>query len=212
MTTSTATFSNPPLPGAATLGRLFTGGLAGLIVWEIWARVLTPPVAGFPLEPPALVATLIARWTGIEVSSTTATALHYAVGIIGYPIAYWVISRGFRAWAATFDIFVWVLFTLAVAWLAASSKATLFIGLFWLLVTVLSATRLFNPHALSANALSWGSFTWFNALGIMAPLAGQPFLLLTDYPALSFMSWAGHVIYGAIAVYVFERLQSRARG
>lgn len=211
MTVSATTFSNPPIPKMAVLGKLFAGGLAGLIVWEFWARVLTPPIAGFPLEPPALVATLIARWTGVEVSWTTATALHYAVGIIGYPIAYWVISRGFRTWAQTFDIAVWVLFTLGVAWLAASSNATLFVGFFWLLVTALSATRLINPHALSADALSWGSFTWFNALGIMAPLAGQPFLLLSDYPALSFMSWAGHVIYGAIAVYVFEWLYRGTR-
>ncbi len=72
-----------------------------------------------------------------------------------------------------------------------SGKATGFIAFFWFLVTVLSATRIFNRNAIAADALSWGSFTWFNALGIFAPLAAQPFLLLTEYAPLSFMSWAG---------------------
>jgi hypothetical protein len=94
-----------------------------------------------------------------------------------------------------------------VGYLGLTGKVTPFIAVLWVLVTALSATRFVNAHTLSADALSWGSFTWFNALGIMAPFAGQPFLLLTDYAPLSFMSWAGHVIYGAIAVLVFERLQ-----
>jgi hypothetical protein len=209
MTAKSVAFANPPVPNVAVLGRLFAGGLAGLLIWEIWSHFVTPPIAGFPLEPPALVATLIARWTGVQVSSLTATSIHYAVGIFGYPIAYWIVSRALRSWGAVFDIAVWVIFTAYVAWLAANGNATMFIGLFWILVTGLTATRITNGNALWADSLSWGNFTWFNALGIMAPLAGQPFLLLSDQPRLSFMSWAGHVIYGAIAVYVFERLQAR---
>lgn len=195
----------PALPDAQTLLRLFAGGLVGLVVWEIWARYATPPVAGFPLEPPELVRLLIENRTGVTISLTLATILHYAVGIVGYPLAYWIVSRGLRGWGAIFDIAVWAIFSAYVLWLAMSGRATGFIAFFWILVTALSATRLFNRHALSADALSWGSFTWFNALGIMAPLAGQPFLLLTDFAPLSFMSWAGHVIYGAVAVVVFER-------
>lgn len=199
----------PPIPDTQTFIRLFVGGLVGLLVWELWARFATPPVAGFPLEPPELVRTLIHYQTGITVSLTTATILHYAVGIIGYPLAYWIVSRGLRRWGAILDVGVWLIFSAYVLWMAMSGKATGFIAFFWVLVTVLSATRIFNRNAIAADALSWGSFTWFNALGIFAPLAGQPFLLLTEYTPLSFMSWAGHVIYGAIAVLVYEKWPAR---
>jgi hypothetical protein len=212
MTTATARsamVSWPPVPDARTLMRLFAGGLAGLLVWEVWARYATPPVAGFPLEPPELVRTLIEHQTGIAISLPLATVLHYIVGIAGYPIAYWVVSRGLRRWGAVLDIGVWAIFSVWVGYLGLMGKITPFIAVFWVLVTALSATRFVNPHSLSADALSWGSFTWFNALGIMAPLAGQPFLLLTDYAPLSFMSWAGHVIYGAVAVLLFEGWQLR---
>ena len=73
-----------------------------------------------------------------------------------------------------------------------------------------AATRLFNPSDLHKDALSWGSFTWFNALGIMAPLAGLPFLLLDGGLLLSFMSWVGHIIFGYLAVLIFEKLEAKA--
>lgn len=201
--------SMPSIPDVQTLLRLFAGGLVGLLVWELWARYATPPVAGFPLEPPELVRSLIEHQTGITISLTLATILHYAVGVVGYPIAYWIVSRGLRSWGLILDVAVWLIFSAYVLWMAMSGKATGFIAFFWVLVTFLSATRFFNRNAVTADALSWGSFTWFNALGIFAPLAAQPFLLLTEFAPLSFMSWAGHVIYGAVAVLVFEKLASR---
>ncbi len=79
------TCGHATIPDTQTFIRLFVGGLVGLLVWELWARFATPPVAGFPLEPPELVRTLIHYQTGITVSLTTATILHYAVGIVGYP-------------------------------------------------------------------------------------------------------------------------------
>ena len=54
------------------------------------------------------------------------------------------------------------------------------------------------------------SFTWFNALGLMAPAAGLPFLLIEWGGALSFMSYVGHIIYGFTAAYVFEVLRERS--
>ena len=206
---SAAAISIPPIPDVPTLMRLFAGGLIGFLVWEVWAKYATPPVAGFPLEPPELVRALAEHQAGIKLSTPVATGLHWLIGIVGYPIAYWIISRGLRQWGAILDIGVWVIFSGYVAWMATTGKLTTFIGIFWILVTLLSATRVINRNAVSADALSWGSFTWFNALGIFAPLAGQPFLLLTDYASLSFMSWAGHVIYGASAVLVFEYLSRK---
>ncbi len=203
-TANSSLISIPPLPGVQTFLRLFVGGFVGLVVWELWARFATPPVAGFPLEPPELVRTLIQARTGVMISLPLATLLHWIVGIAGYPIAYWIVSRGLKSWGAILDIGVWLLFSLYVAYMGLTGQLTTFIAVFWVLVTLLSATRFINKNTLWADALSWGSFTWFNALGIMAPLANQPFLLLTAFAPLSFMSWAGHVIYGAVAVAVFE--------
>ncbi|HTR13702.1 MAG TPA: hypothetical protein VMI72_10755 [Roseiarcus sp.] len=77
-------------------------------------------------------------------------------------------------------------------------------GVFWFIVTIVTATRFINPNKLVVDCLSWGSFTWFNALGVMAPLAGLPFLLMEWGGALCFMSYIGRIIYGFAAAYVFE--------
>ena len=203
-TANTSLISIPAIPSGQTILRLLAGGLIGTLVWEVWARYLTPPVAGFPLEPPELVRLLIENQTGIAISLTAATILHWIVGIAGYPIAYWIISRGLRGWDFILDAAVWVIFTAYVAWGLLAGKATPFWGVFWIAVTLLTASRFINPNKIWRDAVSWGSFTWFNALGIMAPLAGQPFLLLSDFAPLSFMSWAGHVVFGGLAVLVFE--------
>ncbi len=87
---------NPTLtiPDMTTLRNLFLGGYGALMAWEIWARTITAWVVGGPLEPPELVRSLVAHWTSYDLPLSTATFLHYAVGIFGYPIAYYVISRG----------------------------------------------------------------------------------------------------------------------
>ena len=63
-------------------------GLAAEVVWEIWARLLTPLWVGGPLEPAALVQDVFklkSRFTG--------EVIHFLVGLIGYPIGYLVIAR-----------------------------------------------------------------------------------------------------------------------
>lgn len=64
----------------------------------------------------------------------------------------------------------------------------------------------FGTHA---NGWIWGVLTYFIALGLLAPLAGQRFLL-ADVPLLSLMSLIGHAIYGWLAVLVFDRFEQRA--
>ncbi len=76
-------------------------------------------------------------------------------------------------------------------------------------MTLLIASRFINRNEGLVNAISWGTFTWLNALGIMAPIGGLSFYLLGEGGDLSFMSFVGHVIYGAVAVLVFYRLEER---
>ena len=211
MTTQTSSAAPAiALPSARTLRNLFIGGYCALMAWEIWARTITAWVVGGPLEPPELVRSLVQHWTGVELSVATATFLHYAVGIFGYPIAYYAISRGFRRWGAALDIGVLAIFSAYLAWRFSHTGFEMNAAIFWAIVAATTATRLINPSELHRDALSWGSFTWFNALGIMAPLAGLPFLLLDGALLLSFMSWAGHVLFGYVAVVIFERLETRA--
>jgi hypothetical protein len=200
------------LPGRRTLMRLFAGGYIALMAWEIWARVITAWILGGPLEPPQLVITLVETWTGFQLSLPTATFAHFVIGIVGYPVAYWVVSRLLPRWGDWLDGGVWIAFTVFLALAAVRGTATAGMGFFWLVVTVVSATRFVNPSPLLANCLSWGSFTWFNALGIFAPLAGLPFLLMEWGGDLSFMSYVGHILYGFIAALVFESLESRDPG
>ena len=208
--TSAVTAANSPLPSVGILGQLFAGGFAGLMIWELWARFITVLVLGGPLEPAGLVTSLVQHWTGYQMPRFAAEAVHYAIGIAGYPIAYFIISRAFRAWAVMLDAGVWTIFTAFLVVSLSRGTATPFMGVFWLIVTMVTATRFFNPSRLLADCLSWGSFTWFNALGIMAPLAGLPFLLMEWGGALSFMSYVGHIIYGFTAAYVFEIWRRRS--
>ena len=195
------------IPTTRTLRNLFIGGYCALMAWEIWSRTITAWVVGGPLEPPQLVRSLVAHWTHIDLSLATATFIHYMVGIFGYPLAYYVVSRSLKNWGALLDAGVLVIFTGYLAWRFHAHGFESGNAIFWLLVASVTASRLINPSVLHRDALSWGSFTWFNALGIMAPLAGLPFLLLEGAALLSFMSWVGHILFGYLAALIFELLE-----
>lgn len=156
-----ARFAGLAVPTGYQLYALAIGGLAGLGLWEIWASVPTPLIAGGPLEPPALIKALFAYRLGFEPSDVVAKALHYVTGVIGYPLAYFLLTRNGVSIGRPVD-----------GWL-------------------------------------WGLFTTFIALGIFAPLAGLPFLLLAWGGQLTLMSTIGHTLYGALAAYVFELLNER---
>ncbi|QCI67221.1 hypothetical protein [Phreatobacter stygius] len=156
-----ARFAGLVVPNARQLAALAIGGLAGLGLWEIWASVPTPLVAGGPLEPPALIKALFAYRLGVEPSDVVARALHYLTGVIGYPLAYFLLTRNGVSLGRPLD-----------GWL-------------------------------------WGLATTFIALGIFAPLAGLPFLLLAWGGQLTLMSTIGHTLYGALAAYLFELMNDR---
>lgn len=53
----------------------------------------------------------------------------------------------------------------------------------------------------------WGAATYVLALGVFAPLAGLPFLLIGDNIQLSVMSLIGHAVFGYILALVFDALE-----
>jgi hypothetical protein len=200
----------PAIPAPATLARLFAGGALGLFIWEFWARVFTKAVLGYPLQPAGLIDALFQHNFGLEVAWLTREALHYLVGIVGYPVLYYIISRGLKGYGLVLDAIVWITFAIGIALAILGGRGMPFHLPFLLIVTLFIATRFINPRKDVADAISWGTYTWLNALGIFAPLGGLSFYLLGEGGELSFMSFAGHVIYGAVAAFVFERLERGA--
>lgn len=198
-------------PTLRTALNLFAGGLAGLLIWEIWARFLTPAVLGYPLEPAGLIDAIAQHRLGLSVPYLLRETLHYAVGIIGYPVAYFVILRFVPRWPLVLDGIVFLTFSAGIVGLIRAGSFAPIHFIFWTAAIGLIATRWINRDSRLADAISWGNFTWFNALGLMAPIGGLSFYLLGEGGDLSYMSFVGHVIYGAIAVWLFERLEAQRR-
>lgn len=63
-------------------------GLAADILWEGWARLITPLLVGGPLEPAALVQ-LVFGWQ----SRLAGEIVHALVGVIAYPVGYLFVAR-----------------------------------------------------------------------------------------------------------------------
>lgn len=191
--------------------KLFAGGAIGLAIWEIFARVLTKAVLGYPLEPAGLIDALLNHNFGIGVNYWIREALHYLVGIVGYPLVYYVISRTIpKRFGLLLDIITLVYFSVMVLLHYRAGTATPLFFIFWTVVLMLVLSRFLNKDALIADSISWGNFTWVNALAIMAPLGGLTAFLLGEGGELSYMSFFGHVIYGAVAAYIFEKWQGQA--
>lgn len=199
------------LPSARTIINLMIGGALGLFIWEIWARVLTKAVLGYPLEPAGLIDAIANHQLGLMVPYLVREALHYAVGIIGYPVAYFILrSLLKRHLGLALDIVTLASFTLVYGAYVKAGTATPLMFIFWTVVLMLVLSRFWNRSAVTADAISWGNFTWVNALAIMAPLGGLSFFLLGEGGELSYMSFFGHVIYGAVAVWIFEARENKA--
>jgi hypothetical protein len=203
------TASASTIPSARTVTNLIIGGAAGLLIWELFARLLTPAVIGYPLEPAGLIDAILNHQLGIGINYWLREALHYAVGILGYPMAFYIVSRLVPRWGVVLDAVVLVTFTAGVVVLIQKAGFKWGIVAFWMAVVALVASRAFNQNKALADAVTWGNFTWFNALGLMAPIGGLSFYLLGEGGDLSFMSFVGHVIYGAVAVLVFNKLEAR---
>lgn len=132
---------NGGLPSGEQLGRLAAGGVVGLTAWELFANLVTPVFVGGPLQPPALITSLIQNWTGIVVPWALAVAIHWTTGVLLYPLGYWFTSR----------------------WLV--SLGTLGDGLLWGVVTWILALGVFATLAGLPFMLGFIPLTWFSLIG-----------------------------------------------
>jgi hypothetical protein len=67
---------------------ILIAGLSADILWEVWARAITPLLVGGPLQPAALVQSVF----GFN-NLFLAEVIHAVVGIVFYPIGYLFIAR-----------------------------------------------------------------------------------------------------------------------
>jgi hypothetical protein len=87
MTIGQPTVHASPSPTAYATTVLLAG-LAGEVVWEVWARLITPLWVGGPLEPAALVQDVFKLQSRLP-----AEIIHLAVGLIAYPLGYMLIAK-----------------------------------------------------------------------------------------------------------------------
>ncbi|MGX1100277.1 hypothetical protein [Amorphus sp. MBR-141] len=143
MASHSATSSLHPGPGlfpaltAATFVTAILAGIAADIVWEIWARGITPFLVGGPLEPAALVQGVF----GLQ-SRAIAEVIHAVVGVVFYPLGYLFIARplqrailpGLPWWltALAYGVGLWIFALYIMAHLFAGQPPFLgFIPLTW---------------------------------------------------------------------------------
>jgi hypothetical protein len=126
----------PALTRATVLTAVIAGAAADL-VWEVWARLITPLWVGGPLQPAALVQSVF----GFQ-SWPLAEAIHLVVGVVFYPLGFLYIARPlarmltpFLPWwivGIGFGIGLWVFALYVMAHLIAGLPAFLnFIPLAW---------------------------------------------------------------------------------
>jgi hypothetical protein len=76
-------------------------------------------------------------------------------------------------------------------------------ALFYPLLFLLIRRAVFSGGTL-VDGLIVGVVTWVLALGVFAPLAGLPFML--GFIPLAWMSGIGHLCYGLVLAFVYDRL------
>ena len=208
MTAHSATLpvTSPKLGDAA---RLAVAGVVALLVWEIFARYLTAWILGGPLEPASLVQSLFRNVVGMPIARLPAEALHYATGILFYPLGYVVVSRIIQPRVPFAREMIWaamaafiLIMSVDVTTLTSAKPVSVFLGLMVVAGGYLAAR--FSSSRAFADGLLVGVGTWILALGVFVSLAGIPFML--NWGGLAWMSLVGHVIYGLVVAAVFERL------
>ena len=126
--------------------RVLAAGLAAEIVWEIWARMVTPVIIGGPLEPAGLVLSLFRLdyslyWLG--------EAIHLVTGFVFYPLGYVLLFRrvlpgDVYVRGAIYGVLLWV-FALGIC--APLAGLPIFLGFIPLSIMSLIGHTLFGLFA-----------------------------------------------------------------
>ena len=126
--------------------RVLAAGLVAEIVWEIWARVVTPVIIGGPLEPAGLILSLFRLdpslyWLG--------EAIHLVTGFVFYPLGYVLVFRrvlpgNVYVKGAIYGVLLWV-FALGIC--APLAGLPIFLGFIPLSIMSLIGHTLFGLFA-----------------------------------------------------------------
>jgi len=91
MNVMSETMTGCPLLRPRVLGRGLVAGVGGLVIWEIFARLIAPIWLGFALDPTALIE------MALGLSGTPAQALHLLTGLVFFPFGYVCVVRPLAA-------------------------------------------------------------------------------------------------------------------
>ncbi|MDA9918645.1 hypothetical protein N9D37_02040 [Erythrobacter sp.] len=72
---------------------LIVGGIAAELFFEFYGLVINPALFGFPMEPANLVIGLTKTFLGAPISYVPAYAIHLAIGILGFPLGYYLLRK-----------------------------------------------------------------------------------------------------------------------
>jgi hypothetical protein len=144
-----------PAISTGTLLRILAAGGAGLVVWEVFARLVAPLWLGHPLEPTALIE------MALGVSGMPAQILHLVTGLVFFPAGY---VLAFRPLAGRFAP--------GLSWplLGAGYGVALWVFAMYGMASLLGGA----PPFLGFGAVAWASLVGHVLLGLaLAATAAQ---------------------------------------
>jgi hypothetical protein len=128
-------------------GHVLLAGLAGLALWEPFARFLAPLWLGHPLEPTALIE------MSLGIGGVGAALLHWTTGLVFFPLGYLLVLRPLAA--RLVPGFGWPLLGVAYG-----------IGL-WVVATYVMASLVGGmPPFLGFEPVAWASLVGHVAIGL----------------------------------------------
>jgi len=152
MRAGAASPSRLPIISAADLRPVVLGGLAGLLAWELFARLVAPFWIGFPLEPTALIE------AAFGIGGAGALVIHALTGLLAFPLGWLIVARPLAA-------------LLGLPWLVAGLAYGAALWVFALFVVANLIAGL--PAFLGFEAVAWASLVghllYGAALAAVAP-------------------------------------------